>query len=326
MRIMEFNPKVSIIIPVYNGSNYLHEAIDSALAQDYANCEVIVVNDGSTDNGQTASVASCFGDRIRYVEQANGGVSSALNTGITIAEGDYISWLSHDDLYLPQKVSVQVDVIRKINRDVVLYGDYALIGPLGQVIRTVGNPSLTRQEFFNKLFLSGPIHGCTTLVPKSCFDEVGLFRLGLKTVQDYEMWYRLLKKYEFVHVSQVLIKSRVHEEQGHKTMSIIHRQEFLDLLEWWIDDMPVDVILSLQPPSLTSWYFRLALDYKKCGYTSAARKAFKLGRQYVSRRVGTLYLREMSIMLQYLLWHKTLSPGRYMRYLNRLFNKTEVER
>ena len=83
-----FQPKVSIIIPVYNGAKYMREAIDSALAQTYPHVEVIVVNDGSTDNGATAEIARSYGDRIRFFEKENGGVSSALNVGIRhITEG-----------------------------------------------------------------------------------------------------------------------------------------------------------------------------------------------------------------------------------------------
>ena len=79
---MGSKPLVSIVIPVYNGSNYMREAIDSALAQTYENVEIIVVNDGSTDDGETDRIARSYGDKIRYFAKDNGGVSSALNKGI----------------------------------------------------------------------------------------------------------------------------------------------------------------------------------------------------------------------------------------------------
>ena len=94
----EYDPKVSIIIPVYNGANYVSEAIDSALAQTYKNIEIIVVNDGSSDDGATEKIAKSYGDRIRYFAKENGGVSSALNFGIRQMTGEWFSWLSHDDL------------------------------------------------------------------------------------------------------------------------------------------------------------------------------------------------------------------------------------
>ena len=106
----EFQPLVSIVIPVYNGSNYMREAIDSALAQSYERVEVIVVNDGSTDD--TEQIALSYGERIRYFRKENGGVSSALNLGIKEMKGEYFSWLSHDDLYTPDKIEVQIDALR----------------------------------------------------------------------------------------------------------------------------------------------------------------------------------------------------------------------
>ena len=79
---MKFHPKVSIIIPVYNGANYLRDAINSALNQTYKNIEIIVVNDGSNDNGRTDEIALSYGNKIKYIKKKNGGVASALNVGI----------------------------------------------------------------------------------------------------------------------------------------------------------------------------------------------------------------------------------------------------
>ena len=102
-----FNPLVSIVIPVYNGSNYLCAGgSNSALAQTYKNIEVIVVNDGSNDKGKTRKIALSYGHKIRYFEKENGGVATALNLGIEKMKGEYFSWLSHDDLYSPRKVEI----------------------------------------------------------------------------------------------------------------------------------------------------------------------------------------------------------------------------
>ena len=100
-----FHPKISIVILVYNGANFLSQAIDTALAQTYDNIEIIVVNDGSNDDGATGQVALSYGDKINYFSKPNGGVSSALNYAIEKMQGDYFSWLSHDDLYEPEKKS-----------------------------------------------------------------------------------------------------------------------------------------------------------------------------------------------------------------------------
>ena len=106
---MTYKPLVSIIIPLYNGSNYVEEAIKSALAQTYDNIEIVVVNDGSTDNGAGKAICEKYLDKILYFEKENGGCASALNYGIKKANGDFISWLSHDDLYFPEKVEKQIN-------------------------------------------------------------------------------------------------------------------------------------------------------------------------------------------------------------------------
>jgi len=108
---------ISVIIPVYNGANYLREAVESALAQTHPDVEVIVVNDGSNDGGATHDVALSFRSRIRYIEKANGGVASALNAGIREMRGDFFSWLSHDDVFYPEKLARQVAHLRRLNDD-----------------------------------------------------------------------------------------------------------------------------------------------------------------------------------------------------------------
>ena len=130
------DPLVSIIIPVYNGTNYLREAIDSALGQTYSNCEIIVVNDGSNDNGETEKMALAFGDKIRYFSKGNGGVSTALNLGINNMRGDYFSWLSHDDLYTTEKIEKNVAAIKDSPMRIV-YSDYDSIDAKGRNIGTV---------------------------------------------------------------------------------------------------------------------------------------------------------------------------------------------
>ena len=109
-----YNPLVTIVIPVYNGANYLNESISSALEQTYKNIEIIVVNDGSTDDGETEKIALSYGDKIKYLSKPNGGVSSALNLCIENMKGEWLSWLSHDDLYYPTKVEEEVNYVGKL--------------------------------------------------------------------------------------------------------------------------------------------------------------------------------------------------------------------
>lgn len=132
-------PRVSIVIPVYNGANYLKEAIDSALGQDYGSFEVIVVNDGSNDHGKTEEICLSYGDRIRYFRKANGGVASALNLAIEKANGEYVSWLSHDDAYFPNKLSVQVEYLKEISesQNTILSTDVEIIDERSKHVQNV---------------------------------------------------------------------------------------------------------------------------------------------------------------------------------------------
>jgi glycosyltransferase involved in cell wall biosynthesis len=207
-------PRVSIVIPVYNGSNYLAQAIDSALAQTYNNVEVIVINDGSNDGGATESIAKAYGDRIRYYKKKNGGVSTALNLGIKKMKGEYFSWLSHDDTYKPFKIEKQVEFLSAIGRrDIVLYSDYEIINEKSELIEkcVLDHDMLERVPMY--AFLRGAVNGITLLIPKKAFDEHGYFNTSLRCAQDYDMWLRILEGYDFIHQAEILSQTRSHSFQ-----------------------------------------------------------------------------------------------------------------
>ena len=210
-----FNPKISIIIPVYNGSYYVKEAIDSALAQTYKNIEIIVINDGSNDKGKTDKICKSYGNKIRYFKKENGGVSSALNMGIEKMKGEYFSWLSHDDVYYPEKVEKQINFLSKFDNkeNIILYANYELIDKDGKFLQNVNHK---HEELVKKpeyALLRGCVNGITLLIPKSAFDEYGKFDETLKCTQDYDMWRRIMKTYKFVHMDDIFTKTRIHALQ-----------------------------------------------------------------------------------------------------------------
>ena len=189
-------PVVSIVIPVYNGATYLREALDSALNQTYRNIEVIVVNDGSSDGGKTESIALSYGDRINYISKENGGVASALNAGLMKMTGEYFSWLSADDVYFPDKIEKQMAFLagRGWQKDIVLYSDFELIDAQSKLLSTERVRSISQEHFIFALVCDYPVSGCTTLIPKNIFDDVGFFDEKLVVTQDYDMWFRMAKK------------------------------------------------------------------------------------------------------------------------------------
>ena len=208
--------RVSIIIPVFNGSNYLAEAIRSGLAQTHNNIEVIVVNDGSNDEGRTEQIANSFGRAIRYFSKENGGVSSALNAGIREASGDWIAWLSHDDVFSTGKIEKQLRHLKNVPTADVCYTDYYVIDNDGAEQGQLKMPSFHREAQLRHLFQCMFICGSTTLVRRTVFDLVGTFDESLKYAQDADMWLRLAAATEFTHVPEPLIGWRYHAAQGSK--------------------------------------------------------------------------------------------------------------
>lgn len=222
----KISPKVSIIIPVYNGENYLADAIKSALSQTYKNIEIIVVNDGSNDNGKTKKIAESFGDSIKYIEKENGGVSSALNRGIMDMTGEYFSWLSHDDIYLKDKVENQIEYLRKnslFNQKVILYANYDLIDSNSRCLRSVVLDHSLLGSKLEYSLLRGCVNGITLLIPRKAFDEFGLFDTSLKCTQDYSLWSKMIKEYEFIHMEEILTQTRIHPLQdSNKNPNVIN--------------------------------------------------------------------------------------------------------
>jgi glycosyltransferase involved in cell wall biosynthesis len=254
------NPLVSIVIPVYNGARYLGEAIDSALAQTYSPCEIVVVNDGSTDNGATEAVALKYGDKIRYFSKPNGGVASALNSGIKAMKGRYFSWLSHDDVYYPWKIKCQMDIMRKAHRVFVLYSDYDIIDENSNFIQKEFLDRVSPSRFRISLIVASPVNGCTCLIPKACFDTAGLFDESLKTTQDNDLWFRMSETYRFVQIKKSVIKSRMHAEQG-SLVIVTHTDE---KTAYYVNCM--NRLRQTTPPQDQPLVFaKLALDLKVYG-------------------------------------------------------------
>lgn len=213
-----FNPLVSIVVPVYNGANYMREAIDSALGQTYKNIEIIVVNDGSRDDGETDRIARAYGDRIRYFQKDNGGCGSALNLGISQMRGEYFSWLSHDDAYNPDKIEHQINILRTLEtKDTILYSGWEGIDENSKSMFYVRLESThSRQKLNTPLYplLRGIMHGCALLVPAKLFRTVGMFNESLPTTQDYALWFEFMRAAPVHFDSKILLKSRYHSDQS----------------------------------------------------------------------------------------------------------------
>ena len=215
--------RVSIVIPVYNGSNYLREAIDSALAQTYKNLEVIVVNDGSDDGGKTEEIAKSYGNRIRYFYKENGGVASALNRGIREMKGEWFAWLSHDDMFAPNRIEEDMHVIRENPEAKIIFCNVSVIDNMGKLISQHKYP-IQRVTNPREVMVLRGINMCATTIHKSCLERVGLFNEKNKTTQDTEMSLLLSKYYTLYLNDNAISYCREHSERNTHKMRDQHKK------------------------------------------------------------------------------------------------------
>lgn len=232
-----YEPLVSIIIPVYNGSNYLAEAIDSALAQTYDRVEIIVVNDGSNDNNATENIALSYGDKIRYFYKDNGGVSTALNYGIKKMEGEWFSWLSHDDLYMPNKIKSQIEKLCSIKgncEETIISCNGNLVDSNGKAIfspKRFYPGFFNAKEMYKNLFNGRILGGCSLLIHKKVLMDVDGFPTEYKYIQDWVCWIKMaMRGYNFYLFDENLVKSRVHEDQGQSKLANLYPKEYKEFL------------------------------------------------------------------------------------------------
>jgi glycosyltransferase involved in cell wall biosynthesis len=181
---------ISVIIPAYNQGQYLAAAIQSVLSQTYQHFEIIVVDDGSTDD--TRQVVDEFPDkRIRYLYQQNQGLSAARNTGIRHAMGEYLSLLDSDDLFLPTKLEV---LLKRLEQDPALgmvAGQAIPFDENGLMLEKIY--SIPLPEDGAQLLLSNPLHVGSVLVRRSAQEAVGYFDESLRSCEDWDMWLRMVR-------------------------------------------------------------------------------------------------------------------------------------
>jgi len=212
---MKKNPTVSVVIPTYNRAHLIGRAIQSILNQSYQDFEIIVVDDGSTDD--TEGVIKEFqkrDERVRYIRhEKNKGGSAARNSGIKSVRGDYVALLDDDDEWLPEKIEKQVIKIKKsLDKVGVIYSGFFYVSDKSGKIISESVPTLRGNVYTN--LLKGCILGSPTpLIRKSCFQKAGLYDDALSSCQDWDMWIRLSKYYEFDFIADIVAKHHVHGAQ-----------------------------------------------------------------------------------------------------------------
>jgi len=222
------NRKVSVIISVYNGENYLKEAILSALEQDYKEKEIIVVNDGSQD--RTKEILQEFENQISIITQENKGLGAGRNTAIRFSTGDYLAFLDHDDLWEKTKLSKQMKEMALLEKDNPL-----IFSQAQQFICSHLNEEERKKISVNESVLPGYIAG-TLLISRERFDQIGYF-LEKKQVGEFIDWYlrALEKNVPIVLLYDVTLYRRVHQNNMGRQKDLYKQTDYLKILKASLD-------------------------------------------------------------------------------------------
>jgi glycosyltransferase involved in cell wall biosynthesis len=217
------NSTISVIIPTYNRANLIEKAIKSVLKQTYQDFEIIIVDDGSTDN--TEEIIRGFKDkRVKYIKKykKNRGISVARNIGIKIARGKYIAFLDSDDEWFPEKLNKQIKILQDGSPELgVVYSISCYIDESGKNINKLRNSKKVEgyiyEDLLGKNYVGTP---STVLIRKECFHQVGLFDDLLNAQEDWDMWIRIAKYYRFALIKIPLVKYRLHPNQISKNLEV----------------------------------------------------------------------------------------------------------
>ena len=209
-------PRVSVIIPTYNRSPYIADAIRSVEAQAYGNVEIIVVDDGSTDD--TRAIVAGFGSSVTYLSLPHRGLPAATrNRGLERATGEFVALLDSDDLFMPHKLAPQLSAFVSEPRAGLVYSDGYYFRddptrPVGALLGGMSTPSGdVLAELLRGNFLVSP---AMLLIRRSCLDAVGLFdeRTDFFAVEDYDLWLRIAARFPVVYVPGDVAAIRRHRQ------------------------------------------------------------------------------------------------------------------
>ena len=241
---MSQDPLVTVIIPTFNSGTYLKEAVESALNQDYSNIEVIVIDDGSTD--QSLSLLTEYSNRILIVTSENFGAASARNLGILASSGEYIAFLDSDDKWSSKKIGIQMSLMIQDNLDLVYCAgqEFSVEGGFGKIHTPVFKGSC--YQYYRKypsrdIVAIGP---SGSIIKKSLLHRSGIFDTKIPAPsEDWDFFRRFSQQGKFGYSSEVLVQRRIHENNiSHKSLLGYYLGNRNALLKMFIDDRNIGII------------------------------------------------------------------------------------
>jgi glycosyltransferase involved in cell wall biosynthesis len=284
-------PLVSVIIPTYNSGKYLSEALESVFSQIYAHMEVIVIDDGSTD--ETAKVLDAYAGRATCIRQERAGPSKARNTGIGAAKGEYTAFLDADDLWHRDKLKKQIAALEEDPEAALVYSKSVDFEDLTGRELHVYPEKMHSGNLFDTL-LSGPLFGLpSVLVKTKILKDIGGFDENLTTAEDTHLYLRIARHHKIIGIPDILVKRRIHDN------NLSHRVDVeigtLDCLDRFVDLVP-NTNPRIYPPMAKAYLNRgkaMMLDYFHSGEYIAcnrtSRRLLKL-KIYDPRIVGFFFV------------------------------------
>jgi glycosyltransferase involved in cell wall biosynthesis len=309
-------PKVDVIIPTYNGLPYLKQTVESILAQTYKNFELYIIDDGSTDKTDVY-VKNLKDKRIHYEKKKNGGQSTARNLGIKISSSPYISFIDSDDIWYPEKLEKQMQIMQRNSSVGLVYGHHYLIDE-DNIIQ--GNLRIwKRGKIFDDLCSGNFIAGSASmvLIRRSVFDNIGVFKEDFLIGEDWEMWLRIAQKYEIDFVPEIIAALRQRSDgmqQNHKKMS--------DGLVYMLDAMTDDFKLTYNQKKNMTIYCLLnaAIGYYASGLRGMARRTLlRLFSSYPREIIRRVHWR---IYISFGIYAKAIFGNPIFDLIGKLLSKT----
>ena len=198
--------RVSVIIPVYNGAATIGRALASVFAQTLPAFEIVVVDDGSTDN--TPSVLAGYGDKIRVVREANRGLPAARNAAVAASRGELLALIDHDDEWLPQKLELAVAAMRADPAAALLYSDLIVVNEAGEEFRRsqIGPDTAHAPTMDEMLTRIWPITPSTVVIRRDAFDRAGGFCEQLISAEDIHFWLLMREQGHFIYLPDRLVR------------------------------------------------------------------------------------------------------------------------
>lgn len=273
------NPKVSVIIPCYNGEKFIREAVESVLDQTYQNFEIIIVDDGSTDNSKATIELYLTDGRIKFIQHGrNRGIPAARNTGIKASTGHFIAFLDQDDIWYPEKLEKSLCAFDKGAESLgVVFSDVNIEERDGSVTRRThrkyDSVKLGRKGFIRTLFMGNFIPTSSVVTRKICFNKLGLLDERLYGGDDFDFWLRVAGTFDFRYLSEVLLKIRRHSDNASsKAVYTMIDQSMSIIVPKAIQRYPF--LASLKGRKTSSLYYSFGAYLIRDGEAAKARKFF----------------------------------------------------